>query len=60
MSLSNYEHVLSVESPTRVSGAKRTHDPHVNTLAHYSLEYQGAPKNYKISAFQIKYVSDIG
>ena len=39
--LSNFDHVLCVMSQTRVFGGNRTHDPHVNSLAHYPLDYQG-------------------
>ena len=33
-------HVLGVVLQTRVSGGNRTHDPHANRLAHYTLDYQ--------------------
>ena len=39
--LSNFNQVLSVVSQTRASGANRTHDSHANSLAHYTLDYQG-------------------
>ena len=39
--LSNFDHLLGVESQTRVSGRNQTHDPHANSLAHYPLDYQG-------------------
>ena len=39
--LSNFDHLLGVVSQTRVSGGNRTHDPHANSLAHYTLDYQG-------------------
>ena len=39
--LRNLGHTLGVVSQTRVSGGNRIHDPHVNSLEHYSLDYQG-------------------
>ena len=41
--LSNFDHVLSVESQARISGGNRSHDPNANSLAHYPLDYHGAP-----------------
>ena len=40
--LCNFDNMLGVVSHTRVSGKNRTHDIHVNSLAHYPLDYQGA------------------
>ena len=42
--LSNFDHVLSVVSQTRVSGGNRTRDLHANSLGHYPLDYQGTQK----------------
>ena len=39
--LTNFDHLLGVVSQTRVSSGNRTHDPHTNSLAHYTLDYQG-------------------
>ena len=39
--LSNFEHVLSVVSQTRVLVGSRTHDLYANSLAHYPLDYHG-------------------
>ena len=44
--LSNLYHVLSAVSQIRVSGGTRTHDPHANSLAHYTLDCQGTPRPY--------------
>ena len=41
--LSIFDQVLGVMSQTRVSGENSTHDPHVNSLAHYPLYYQSTP-----------------
>ena len=37
--------MLGVVSQTRVSGGNRSHDPHANSVAHYSLEYLGTLLN---------------
>ena len=34
-------HVVGVESQSRVSGGNQNHDPHANSLVHYPLEYKG-------------------
>ena len=40
--LSDFDHVFGIVSQTRVSGGKRTHNPHANTVvAYYTLDYQG-------------------
>ena len=39
--LNNIDYVLGVVSQTRVCGGNRIRDPHANSLAHYSLYYQG-------------------
>ena len=38
--LSNFDHVLIVESQSRVTGVNRTRDPHANSLAHCPLDYR--------------------
>ena len=42
--LSTFDHVVGVVSQTRVSGGNRTHDPHANSLSHYSVDDKSALK----------------
>ena len=46
--LFNFDHVVGVVSQTRVSGGNRTHGPHVNSLAHYSLDYPDILINFLV------------
>ena len=50
--LTNFDHALGVVSQTRISGGNRTHD-HSNSLAHYSLDYQG---NHFVVNFKVFFV----
>ena len=36
--------MLGEVSQTRVSGGNQTHDPHANSLARYTLDYQGTQR----------------
>ena len=39
--LSNFDLELGLKSQTRASAENRIHHPHANSLAYYSLDYQG-------------------
>ena len=39
--LTNFDHVLSVKSQTRLSGGDQIHNPHANSLVHYPIDCQG-------------------
>ena len=39
--LSNFDHVLAVVIQTRAFAGNWTHNPHANSLTHYSLDYRG-------------------
>ena len=50
--MSNFDHLLSVVSQTRVSDGNRTHNPHANNLANYPLDYQAILAQIKKASCQ--------